>query len=79
MSKIRINLNISREKLLQYYKGRAQSVLTTATDGRRVRFPIACLRPFVRDDGIKGSFELEVDGNNRLHCIRSVDRLTIRQ
>ncbi len=79
MSTIRIYLHIPKQTLLHYYKGNARSVLTTASDGRRIRFPIACLRPFVRSDGIKGSFELEIDADNRLHNIRAVGRSTVRQ
>lgn len=78
MSTIRIYLNIPKQALLQYYKGSARSVLTTASDGRRIRFPIACLRPFVRNDGIKGSFELEIDADNRLRNIKAVGRSGIR-
>lgn len=78
MSTIRIYLNIPKQTLLQYYKGSARSVLTTASDGRRIRFPIACLRPFVRSDGIKGSFELDIDANNRLRNIRAVGHSAVR-
>ncbi|MFK7731907.1 MAG: DUF2835 family protein [Pseudomonadales bacterium] len=78
MSTIRIYLNIPKQTLLQYYKGSARSVLTTASDGRRIRFPIACLRPFVRSDGIRGSFELEIDADNRLHNIRPLGQSAIR-
>lgn len=78
MSTIRIYLNIPTQALLQYYKGSAQSVLTTARDGRRIRFPIACLRPFVRCDGIRGSFELEIDEDNRLTNIKAVECSGIR-
>ncbi len=72
MSTIRIYLDIPKQTLLQYYKGNAQSVLATASDGRRIRFPIACLRPFVRNDGIKGSFELKIDSQYRLHSIEPI-------
>lgn len=78
MSTIRIYLNIPKQTLLQYYKGRARSVLTTASDGRRIRFPIACLRPFVRSDGIIGSFELEIDADNRLRSIKAVGYSGVR-
>jgi hypothetical protein len=47
-------------------------VLVQAEDGRRVRFPAVNLRRFVTAYGVRGRFEMTLDGNNSLLDIRRV-------
>ncbi len=61
-----LDLDITVEECLRYYKGRAASVRARARDGRTVRFPAALLRSFVDDGGVHGSFLLRYDRNHRL-------------
>ncbi|OGQ95429.1 MAG: hypothetical protein A2521_06835 [Deltaproteobacteria bacterium RIFOXYD12_FULL_57_12] len=69
---VRIMLNISSEEFLRYYRGQADSVIATTTDGRRIRFPAVNLRSFISPQGIKGLFELTYTAGNQLVSIRKI-------
>jgi hypothetical protein len=72
MQTISFSLNISAEKYLHYYKGRAHSVMVVADDGRRLKFPASSLQKFITRDGIRGRFEIDIDRNNRITAFRKV-------
>jgi len=63
---IRFRLNLSNERYLSFYQGRASRVSVIAQDGRRIEFPASALRPFVTHQGVQGEFQLVVDEHNRL-------------
>ena len=63
-------LDISALELQRYYEGSATSVTVSAEDGRRIRFPVSALRPFVSHAGVKGWFVLLTDANNKLVELR---------
>jgi len=66
MRQARFTLHIPADEVLRYYRGSASMVAVTAADGTRLRFPAACLRPFVTREGIHGRFLIRFDENNRL-------------
>lgn len=72
--KVRFFINIPAEEYLHYYRGRAQDVVTTATDGRRIRFPARILRPYMTPGGVRGEFILWFDDNNRFLRIEKVQK-----
>jgi hypothetical protein len=72
-SKIRFYLDIPKQEYLRNYSGSAHSVLVKAEDGRTVRFPAVNLRQFVTADGVRGRFEMSLDGNNSLLDIRRLE------
>ena len=72
MPQLRINLNISRDEYLKWYSATAQHVITTALDGRKVRFPANVLQPFVTYSGVRGLFEIEFTESGKF---RSIQRL----
>lgn len=64
--KIEVELNISRDEYLRYYRSAgALDVVVTARDGRRVRFPARILQPFVLHDGVRGRFRIHFDARGR--------------
>lgn len=65
MPSVQIQLNISPDEFLNWYKGLAKSVVTRAVDGRVVEFPASVLQRFVSPEGVRGTFLLTFDGNNR--------------
>lgn len=67
------NLKISQEEYASYYRGEKNMVLATATNGRRIRFPAAILRRFLTHNGIRGTFEMVIDQNNRFLNLRKID------
>lgn len=56
-----VELRITAEELLRYYRGSAKTVSATDTTGRKVRFPVNIVQPFVTRDGIDGVFEIHFD------------------
>ena len=54
---------MSVEDFMPYYQGKAQTVVTTATNGQRIQFPAMHMRKFLTKSGIKGSFCLETQNN----------------
>ncbi|GJL74096.1 MAG TPA: DUF2835 domain-containing protein [Nitrosomonas sp.] len=69
---LHVVLNISPQKLIYYYEGTANTVVTKATDGRIIRFPANILRSVVQADGVQGIFELVFDENNKFVSISRV-------
>ena len=65
-----VDLIISADEMLRYYRGDASGVSTTARDGRSVRFPASALRDFVDSDGVNGSFAIYFDAENKLEKIK---------
>lgn len=70
MPEIEVTLNIPADRLQAYYRDGVQTVLALASDGRRVQFPVASLRPFVSHGGVSGCFVLLTDSRNKLIEIR---------
>ena len=67
-----VDLKISREEYLRWYRGSVRAVVATARDGRKVSFPAAALQAFVTHNGISGTFTIYFDSDNKL---QKVERL----
>ncbi|MBA1275194.1 DUF2835 domain-containing protein [Stutzerimonas azotifigens] len=59
MPNLVLDIALSADRLLAVYQGRANRILATSRDGRRVSLPAHHLRPFLTRDGVYGSFCLE--------------------
>lgn len=70
--KVVVNLAISAEQYLAYYRGTVKEVVARCSDGRNIRFPCTILKPFVTHNGIHGRFEISFDQNNKFKEIRRV-------
>ncbi|HEY7886523.1 MAG TPA: DUF2835 domain-containing protein [Cellvibrionaceae bacterium] len=73
MNTITMSLAIDREQLLRWYSGRVQQVLAHDDRGRRVRFPVSVLQPFVTREGIYGRFRILFDSENKFQGIEKID------
>ncbi len=69
MAEIIVTLNISADEYLKLYQGAAQSVFTKTHSGKSIRFPANILQPFVSHGGVRGSFKIEFDEDNRFKRI----------
>lgn len=69
---VKFNLAISTTEYTSYYSGSAKQVICTSTDGRKVVFPAAKLRPFVTHNGVCGMFEIQYDKNNKFMHMRKI-------
>ncbi|GAB2190826.1 hypothetical protein MAH1_24340 [Sessilibacter sp. MAH1] len=68
-----LNLNISPVELQKLYTSGGQApVIATATDGRKVQFPAAFLKPWLTHSGIHGQFRLYFDQNNRMKHVQKL-------
>lgn len=74
MPRFILDLDISADACLRYYRGDAHSVTATDRAGRRVRFPATALRPHVTRGGVRGTFCLETDEQHRLVGLYRLDR-----
>lgn len=72
MHQIIVDIRISSEEYLRYYRGEAGVVSCRARDGRRVQFPASLLRPFVGRDGICGSFSIRYDSAGKFQRIDKI-------
>lgn len=69
---VRFNLNILYDDYLAFYQGVAKNVSVVAYDGRRIEFPANLIQRHLTREGIRGSFELEFDNNNKLIELRRI-------
>jgi Protein of unknown function (DUF2835) len=72
MPEIRVSLTISSDKYLAFYKGTADTVVTRAADGRKVKFPARVLRQFLTHDGIDGEFAIQFNENHKFVGIKKL-------
>ncbi len=72
MKRIFVALDIDRDDYLLWYQGTAKNVVTQSLDGRTVRFPAEILRPYVSYEGVKGTFAIDFNDNNKFQAIYRV-------
>ena len=65
-----VSLTIGRTEFERLYRGQASNVLARDVHGRTVSFPARSLRPFLDHGGVRGTFVVEVDADNRLLGVR---------
>ncbi len=72
MPEVRVSLYISSEKYIAYYQGVADTVVTRAADGRKVKFPARVLRKFLTHDGIEGEFAIKFNDYHKFIGIKKL-------
>lgn len=65
MSKFVFTLHLSADEYLQYYEGLAKSIQVVSHCGKTIQFSASKMRQFVLADGISGTFEMQLDKNNK--------------
>ncbi|BFM20690.1 DUF2835 domain-containing protein [Gilvimarinus japonicus] len=73
LNQLEFSLDISAAQLERYYRGRVREVLAHTIDGRRVRFPLSLLRPFVSHSGVQGWFRIVFDQSMRCERLEKID------
>ncbi len=56
-----IQLSISADKMMGYYRGQVKNVVARATTGQTVQFPASALQKYIMQDGVHGRFRIEFD------------------
>lgn len=65
MPRYEFSLTLTKDEVLQYYRGAAHTVTTRLPDRRIIQFPANLLVRHVRHDGVVGRFALITDEHNR--------------
>jgi hypothetical protein len=76
MPSLVLELRISVDDLLDYYRGMARTVHAVAVTGQTVNFPASALQRHVTEQGVHGWFRLEFDADQkfiRLERLRLTD------
>ena len=60
-----IDINLPREEYLRVYQDYIRQVKAVARTGESVRFPVSVLKPFVTEAGVRGTFKLSYDDDNK--------------
>ncbi len=67
-----LDLFITPEELLRYYSGEVVTVVARTRSGVTVRFAARHLRKHVTNSGIRGTFRLTTDDENRFIALDSL-------
>lgn len=65
-----VDLAISADDYLSFYRGRIHSVVATTVDGRRVRFPANILQKVIGHDGVYGRYAIQFDADGKFQHIQ---------
>ncbi len=71
--RIVVDLAISADEYVSYYRGHIKYVVATALDGRQVRFPANILQKIVGHEGVYGRFAIQFDDNGKFQSVQRVD------
>lgn len=67
--RICVDLRVSADEYLKFYRGEAHVVTCRSRDGRTIQFPVKILNPFLTRDGVSGSFEIQFDAQGKFVAI----------
>lgn len=70
MQQLIVDIALPAERYLAWYQGRAGRVFLRSRDGRSVSLPAHHLRPFLRHEGVYGSFLLRFTDDGKLHDLQ---------
>ncbi|MBL4680966.1 MAG: DUF2835 family protein [Pseudomonadales bacterium] len=65
MRSLIIDIQLPRDEYLRVYQDYIRQVKAVARSGESVRFPVSVLQKFVAEDGVRGTFELFFDNDNK--------------
>ena len=66
-------LSISPAEYLQYYRGSLKWVIVTSLCGKKVKFPAQLLTSHIKQQGIKGRFQLFYQTSGKAVELRKID------
>ena len=61
-----VDIHLTADEYLKWYRGDASSVVAYSRDGRRIRFPVSSLHPYITHEGVRGSFAVHFNEHNKL-------------
>lgn len=75
MPSLIVDIALPREEYLKVYQSFVRQVRAVARSGESVRFPVTVLQPYLTHEGVRGSFELHFDADNKYIDIRRLGQL----
>ena len=72
MTEFEFNLHLSAEQYLQYYQGRAKAIQVRSFCGKTIQFPADKMREFVSNEGVYGTFVMQLDENNKFLSVKKI-------
>ncbi|MDX1489840.1 MAG: DUF2835 domain-containing protein [Pseudohongiellaceae bacterium] len=72
MKKLTIDINIPAERYESLYSGAVSNIQATSREGVSVRFPGKILQRFIDHQGVRGTFVIEFDENNKFRTIKKI-------
>ncbi|WP_193075338.1 DUF2835 domain-containing protein [Pseudomonas sp. FME51] len=73
MQELILDLALPAERYLAWYRGQAGRVIMHSRDGRRVSLPAHHLRPFLRHEGVYGSFVMRFTAEGKLVSLERLE------
>ena len=68
-----VDIFIPPDEFLLYYNGTANDVFCKSRDGRTISFPVKIIHPYISHSGVKGSFVIAFNKDNKFHSIRKLE------
>jgi hypothetical protein len=72
MTEFEFTLHLSAEEYLQYYEGVATSIQVRSHCGKTIQFSADKMREFVLQDGVHGTFIMQLDNKNKFLSIKKI-------
>jgi hypothetical protein len=72
MAALEIQLSISADKVIGYYRGQIRSVVARASTGQTVQFPASALQKHILPDGVHGRFRIEFDDKHKFLALERI-------
>jgi len=72
MTEFEFTLHLSAEEYLQYYEGVAKSIQVRSHCGKTIQFSADKMREFVLQDGVHGTFIMQLDNKNKFLSIKKI-------
>ena len=68
-----LELHLTPEQVLGYYRGQTRAVQARARSGQLVQFPASALQRHVTPEGIHGVFRIEFDAQHKFIALQRVE------
>lgn len=72
MRSFEFSLHLSAKEYLQYYEGIAQAIQVRSLCGKTIQFSADKMRKFVLEDGVHGTFIMQLDNDNKFLSVKKL-------
>ncbi len=72
MIEFEFTLHLTADEYLQFYEGVAKAIQVRSRCGKTIQFPAEKMREFVLQDGVHGTFIIQLDEQNKFLSIKQL-------